>query len=324
MRDTRLIFVDGIPTTGKSTTAHNITLQMQRAGIDAAWYYEEEPGGLHPVHVYEDMASTGFIQKSLARYRAFAAEAEKTERTTVLDGSLFMNSVQMMFSRDDIDPDAMKDYVRRVLAATRRLDPTLIYLYRRSVPRALDDMAERRSPEWRDWFINWWTGRKPYVRNRGWEGIRGAAGFWSAYQSFTDELFSESDISKLAVETSGAAWTARIRRILDFLEVPYSEEEAASEDYLRKYVGTYEDPEGRRRARHGVPEISVWLERGDLFLGGLKWPRMRLIPKSPGHFLVEGITIELAFQEGANGEVLGFTVCGRQVDGMLGEALIKR
>jgi hypothetical protein len=111
---------------------------------------------------------------------------------------------------------------------------------------------------------------------------------------------------------------------MDYLGIPRSEEEAAPEKSLKKFVGTYEDPEGRIRARNGPKEISIWLEGGQLFLGGLKWPRMRLIARSKLRFLVEGITIDLEFQEGADGRILGFTVCGRQVDSMLGATLLKR
>jgi hypothetical protein len=320
---TRLIFIDGIPTTGKSTTAHLLTLQMQKAGIEATWYYEEEPGNLHPVHVYGEMDSEVFVERSLARYREFAKRAESSQGVTVLEGSFLMNSVLVLFGRDDIEGAAIKDYVRRVLSLTRRLSPTLIYLYRSNIADALNDMAGRRSPQWREWFIDWWTGGKPYVKKRGWTGFEGAVEFWSVYQSFTDEIFSECDMPKLAVETSGSDWADHLCTILRFLGIPRLEEEALPENALEKFVGTYEDPEGRIRARNGPKEISIWLERGQLFIGGLKWPRMRLIACSEACFLVEGITIELAFQEGLDGQILGFTVCGRQVDSMLGATLIK-
>jgi hypothetical protein len=200
----------------------------------------------------------------------------------------------------------------------------LIYLYRSNIADALSDMAERRSPHWQEWFVNGWTADKPYARNRGWIGFEGAVRFWSNYQSLTDEIFSECDIPKLAVEASGHSWAERLGSIRDFLGIPRSEEKAIPENPLKKFVGIYEDPNGRIRARHGAKEISIWLEGGQLYIGGLKWPRMRLISRSKSRFVVEGITIELEFQEEIHGRIVGFTICGRQVDSMRGAALLKR
>ena len=148
--------------------------------------------------------------------------------------------------------------------------------------------------------------------------------FWSIYQSLTDEIFSECDIPKLGVEASGDYWAERLDSIQDFLGIPRSEDEAIPENALKKFVGIYEDPSGRIRARNGPKEISIWLEGRQLYIGGLKWPRMRLISRSKSRFLVEGITIELEFQEEIHGRIVGFTICGRQVDSMLGAALLKR
>lgn len=204
MIDTRLIFVDGMPTSGKSTTAHLITRQMQRAGFDVDWHYEEEPEEIHPVHVYGDLSSAVFCEQSLARFRDFAASAA---------------------------------------------------------------------------------------------GMR--------------------------VETSGEEWESNLRQILGFLNVTYLHEPKPPSDSLEPYVEVYVDPTGKRHVRHGVDNISIWTEDGHIFLGGLKWPRMRLIPNERDHFAVEGITIELKFTRGSRGEIEGFTVCGRNVDRMPGETFHK-
>ncbi|NOR44359.1 MAG: hypothetical protein GQ534_02145 [Candidatus Delongbacteria bacterium] len=42
---TKLIIVEGIAGSGKSTTAHYIARQLEKNEIKAKWYYEEEREG---------------------------------------------------------------------------------------------------------------------------------------------------------------------------------------------------------------------------------------------------------------------------------------
>ena len=51
---TRLIMVEGVPGTGKSTTAQMVAAAQGAAGRPVRWHYEEEVG--HPVFVYRDEA----------------------------------------------------------------------------------------------------------------------------------------------------------------------------------------------------------------------------------------------------------------------------
>jgi adenylate kinase family enzyme len=52
MFDTKLIILDGLPGSGKSTTAQWLELQLQRNGFDAQWYWEGDVP--HPQWWYEN------------------------------------------------------------------------------------------------------------------------------------------------------------------------------------------------------------------------------------------------------------------------------
>ncbi|MBO0992026.1 hypothetical protein [Bacillus sp. SD088] len=49
METTKLIMVEGIPGSGKSTTAQSISKSLDRMGFKHKWWYEEEQG--HPAWV---------------------------------------------------------------------------------------------------------------------------------------------------------------------------------------------------------------------------------------------------------------------------------
>ena len=44
MINTKIIFVDGITGSGKSTITHFIARQLEQNGIKARWFHEEEEG----------------------------------------------------------------------------------------------------------------------------------------------------------------------------------------------------------------------------------------------------------------------------------------
>jgi len=73
----RLIFVEGFPGAGKSTTAQFLARQLTRHGRLARWVYEEEvPNPFVPTPPFGEYQSwEQFADVRVARWRAFAAAA---------------------------------------------------------------------------------------------------------------------------------------------------------------------------------------------------------------------------------------------------------
>ena len=108
MRDTRLIFVDGLPGAGKSTTAEYVTRELEQRGIPCRLLREREPdhplnvgGEWHPsgrttgARMFAEYTVGAFVEESLARWSAFATQALVSERVNVLDSYPFQNSVRV-------------------------------------------------------------------------------------------------------------------------------------------------------------------------------------------------------------------------------------
>ncbi len=75
MRQTKLILVEGLPGSGKSTTAHALARLLAGRRVPVRWWYEEEIN--HPVYAFRDRASLRQVVDDLARgeYRRVIAAA---------------------------------------------------------------------------------------------------------------------------------------------------------------------------------------------------------------------------------------------------------
>ena len=102
---TRLVIVEGIMGSGKSTTARHLAACLEEAGRRAQAITERtEP---HPVrgtdgldHWYQpwlDVTAAGLAERSLAKWRSFVAAAQATETVHVLDGQLFHGDLTNLF-----------------------------------------------------------------------------------------------------------------------------------------------------------------------------------------------------------------------------------
>jgi len=161
----KIIFVDGLPGSGKSTTAESIAGALEQRGIPCRLLREREKD--HPLNVGGDLHPSGsttgvgmfraytvgsFVEESLMRWDAFVAEAGDSERVNVLDSYPFQNSVRVL-SQMDADPVTLSAYQSAVEAKAAGLGPVLIYLDPGDAERAVRAIAEQRGPAWTDYVI---------------------------------------------------------------------------------------------------------------------------------------------------------------------------
>lgn len=98
MINAKLIMIEGIPGSGKSTTAQFISQIMLQKGYSHKWWYEEEQG--HPVYIYDDHTTMqqivddltngkyrDIIKRALKRWQEFAAAVQASSEIIIADSS---------------------------------------------------------------------------------------------------------------------------------------------------------------------------------------------------------------------------------------------
>jgi len=225
-----VIFVDGLPGSGKSTTAEWIAVDLAARGLPCRLLREREAD--HPLNVGGDLHPSGsttgtrmfstytvgsFVEESLARWRAFAAEARHSTRTHVLDSYPFQNSVRVLLQMD-ADLATVAAYQSQVENEVTELDPVLIYLDPGDAERSLHEIAARRGPAWTAYAVSVITDC-PYASARDLRGLDGAVTLLRSYKQLLDESVGRFSFPRLALTSCEHGWPECRSRIRDFLNI---------------------------------------------------------------------------------------------------------
>jgi hypothetical protein len=226
MKRSRLIFVEGIMGSGKSTTARWLARLFRRAGIPARPVPEARP---HPTNVFRtlphwkqpwlDLPAEELMARSYANWQAFVARAFLDRHIFVFDGQLFHGDFTCLFLMN-CPPQILQQYVHTVLQLAQPLHPLLIYCYQTDVAQALDRIGAQRGQGWVEYQVTWKVP-SPYAQQRGLAGIDGWKQLYQDYRQLTDTCFQMLTIPKIAVETSAGKWSSYQTRIRTFLDLPF-------------------------------------------------------------------------------------------------------
>jgi thymidylate kinase len=296
-----LVFVEGLPGSGKSTTAQWIAHEMEAQGRPSRWIYEGEmphpvlgvAGG--PYASWKD-----FLARRLSSWASFAAAARTSEALTVVDSTFLQASVASMLSRG-LDPETVLVYLDRVADLVRPLDPALVYFLEADSDTALRRICERRGMAWTLHHISASDGMA-WTRARGLSGFDGLLAYWREHARVCDAAVSRSRLRALTVESGIGDWSARRHLIAEFLGLPWPPSVAPSEIDLTRFVGVYRGASGRR-ARLSVRADTLILE-------GLLWWGDRLLPRAADVFDAESWPFRLTFETDATGVVSRFRMDG--------------
>ena len=107
----RMIFIEGVPGTGKSTMARNLCTYFSSQGMDAQWHLEEARD--HPVHPKpQDISDVeaGLSEKYLRQWSNFLDQSIGKNTVHIFDGSAFQSTVRFMMEKRQ---PGIESYYRR-------------------------------------------------------------------------------------------------------------------------------------------------------------------------------------------------------------------
>jgi thymidylate kinase len=228
MRKSRLVFVEGLPGSGKSTTARYIGSRLQRAHAAVRLFAEVEPdhplnvgGPLHPAgattgeELFQCYTVEAYVAESLERWRAFVGRASAVEAVNVLDSYPYQNASRVLLQMDS-SLDVIRRHARAVEDLARPLTPVVVYIESTPNPEALTALTRARGEAWTAYAIEVLTSC-PYARHRELSGAAGATAMLSAYHEVVQLLLRASTLPRLELDACAGNWPGCYQRIDDFL-----------------------------------------------------------------------------------------------------------
>lgn len=186
---TNLIIVEGLPGSGKSTTAAMIAEILK--GKKRQVCCVDEGVQEHPAD-YADYDFPDFETertKILAKWRSFATNADK-DTIYVFNCIFLQNPMCETMMRFGMSEEESRNYIAEIAEIIKPLDPVIIYIDQPNVKSAIDNVLDERGNDWLNAVINYHTSQGYGKQN----GLCGYDGYISCLE---ERRIRELNILKL-------------------------------------------------------------------------------------------------------------------------------
>ena len=299
----KLILVEGLTGSGKSTMAHFIARQLQYNGISASWVHEgADP---HPFLIDLDTNIEDYLAGTREKWAAYFNQVRSAPDVKVLEACFFNNLLETVLAHK-VGSQKILQFADELLVCIKPLNPTLIYLVQDDVDKALERNFKRRGDGFRNYVIEYATST-PLAVDSGWAGFAGMLLFWQAFVSLTDELFTRFPGRKLMIDNTAGDWEDYYRKVSNFLSILLIPDQKIIETEVQSLIGVY-------KSKQSGQEFIVWFDSGKLTINVHSNERTKLVRRSEFTFEAEGWPFEISFEcDDLSGKVV-LRIAGGDVD----------
>lgn len=212
--NSRLILIDGMPGSGKSTAGLAIHEQLNNLIIANVFYHELDDH--HPLRIYDRQFTSfsiveeaeWFIAKVEQLFMNFVNNPIHRNQITIVEGSIFQNTIGFAYNMQ-MSEDRIMDLTHRIQNILSALNPELIYVYQDNVEQHWRWICDVRGPEFTQGRCGLYTDAD-FVE---------AGKFWTKNQDFIFPIVQNWDIPKLILRNKEYMWNEYKLQIFDFLKL---------------------------------------------------------------------------------------------------------
>ena len=212
--NSKLILIDGMPGSGKSTTGLAIHEQLNNLNIANVFYHELDDH--HPLRIYDRQFTSfsiveeaeWFIAKVEQLFMNFVNNPIHCNQITIVEGSVFQNTIGFAYNMQ-MSEDRIMDLTYRIQNILSALNPELIYVYQDNVEQHWRWICDLRGPEFTQGRCGLYTD----------DDFIEAGKFWTKNQDFIFPIVQNWDIPKLILRNKEYMWNEYKLQIFDFLKL---------------------------------------------------------------------------------------------------------
>lgn len=285
----KLILVEGIPGSGKSTTARYIALQSERNGYKTELFHES--AFQHPIFLQDPIGNhMEWMELYISNCDKFLNDQKDHESTIVMESALFQSPVLHLLHMD-IDREIIVQFIEKIYSRLTDINCSLIYLYQNDPMVGINRMMKTRGD--RLWLNNTYEKYKdePYYVNRGQRSPDLHLDFLFEYASVARSAYSRCSLNSLAIENTNWDWSTYHRSILDYFGWIHNPDPIVPLSELQKYTGIYHNEEMNIN-------INIEVKDGQLII----FDAHHLKSKDTNRFYLDNISIVVNFVRSHSGD----------------------
>ena len=231
MIDTKLILIEGIPGSGKSTTAMNLVTEISKRGIKCRCYLEwaeDNPIFIGHMKDLSEVISSSKLREQdvLQQWRSFTQKAKQQAAVTVIESRFWQTDAMYLYLSGHSEDEVMKGN-KPVISAISELNPVLIYLAPENIAQMLLWTAKAKNRKWResgregswDQWGNEVYEEQRWFTNRMLKGPEAMVKFFNEWTSIANRLYEELPFRKTKIQDPNADWDTTMSRMRHFLKI---------------------------------------------------------------------------------------------------------
>jgi hypothetical protein len=290
---TKLVLVEGVPFTGKSTLSEFAALQLGLNGHAAEWVPEGVMLEKYFPHVLAVLTRTQSLSEELlwADWSAFVQTVKNAPATFVVDAAISYAAVYPLMA-EDRPHEAILAMVARIAQLCAPLHPRVIHLMGDAERLARASIVDR-GDKWQKQLVEQ-SDAAPYQKARGRSGVDGAIAFRGERQELMAVVLEAGGWQTLTLDVTSSDWETNRRATFSFLGISEAQvDPPALAAALEVYTGTYaaENPAGP------IGTIEVRMEQDQLVLyePGISMRLGPLVPMSSTRLHLRATQLEAEF-----------------------------
>ncbi|KAA3662348.1 MAG: hypothetical protein DWQ04_13740 [Chloroflexi bacterium] len=211
---TKLILIEGLPGSGKTTTCKFLGAHFLEQNVDCRWYLETDD--VHPIDC-DSIKLKELSNKLPPLWRSFVEQVLDEDFLAVIESRLWQNTALFMFM-SEYPVEEIVELHQTVWKELADLAPSLIYLHQPDVEKAMKRLLQERDRKLVEKDIHF-TSKYPWFQNRGLSDLDGWIAFFNEWQAVAEILYNDFPYRKKRIKNAHEDWVGAYKQMINFVKL---------------------------------------------------------------------------------------------------------
>ena len=214
MLNTKLVLIEGLPGSGKSSSTLHLGKILQQQGIHCRYFREGDHP--HPIDCL-DFEIKGLTSRMVPLWATFVNEAAQEGSVTVIESRLWQNTALFMYMSEAAVTEIL-NFHQQIWRVLTPLSPILIYLDQENTDTALRTMFAVRGESFMEETLKA-TLSYPWFKSRSITDLAGWIRFFEEWHGVAEKLYDDWPHAKIRIMNPHENWAKAYEQIYGFMQI---------------------------------------------------------------------------------------------------------